>query len=134
MTYVVKRAATGLEVGDRLTVEELAKKGDVPNMLRKGIIEPLGFTDAGAPLTDEEAAARIAEIQKKLEDAEDERDMYRDEVKKLEREILRLKDGHAEGKRQLDAAAVELAALKKSAPDGGKAADSAKLNPVTPRA
>lgn len=103
MVYEVMKPATGLEVGETYGLEDISKKGDLNTMVRKGIIRAVGFVSTGAPMNDSEAARTIAELQKKLEDAEDERDRSREDVKELNRKIRALEAGHAEGAKQLAA-------------------------------
>ncbi len=122
MLYEVLKSATGLEVGETYTPEDLAVRGDVNNMVRKGIVRPVGFLSAGSPLSDSEAARTIAELQGKLEAAEDERDQARKELKEATRIVGALKAGHEQGARQLADATqkaanleAELAAVKSGA-------------------
>lgn len=129
MIYEVVKAATGLEPGETYTLEELAKKGDVNNMVRKGIVRGVGFVSLGAPLTDSEAAKTIEDLQAKLTAAEDERDAARDELKVANRKIRAMEVGHAEGTKQLqlairerDAAREELALERATKPTPAKVA------------
>lgn len=107
MLYEVIKAATGLEVGETYSAEDLAKKGDVNNMVRKGIVCPVGFLSMGAPMSDSDAAKQIAELQKKIEALEDERDQARSEAKETGRKLSALIEGHKEGSRQLEAVTRE---------------------------
>lgn len=119
MIYEVLKPATGLEVGETYGPEDIAKKGDVNTMVRKGIIRAVGFVSMGAHADESQAARMIADLQKKLEDAEDERDAAREELKEATRKIRALESGHAEGAKQLAAEtnranqlAAELAACR----------------------
>jgi uncharacterized protein (DUF3084 family) len=102
--YEVLKPATGLEVGETYSPEDLAAKGDVPTMLRKGIVRPVGFLSLGQPMADSEAARLIQDLQEKLDAMEKERDAARDEVKALGKEKAALLAGHKEGSRQLNEA------------------------------
>ena len=113
MIYEVMKPATGVEPGETYSPEDLAKKGDIATMVRKGIVRQVGFVSQGSPMNDSEAARLIAELQKKLEKAEDERDEARDEIKSLKRQVKALEDGHKEGARQLKEAIDRAAALER---------------------
>lgn len=113
MIYECTRPTTTLSAGETYSTEDLAKLGaDVPNLERKGVLKPVGFISAGAPMSDSEAARTIAELQAKLETAEDERDKGRDELREAVRKIRSLEAGHREGAATLKATQDALANLK----------------------
>jgi chromosome segregation ATPase len=113
MMYEVLKEATGLQVGETYTLEEMSKKGDVNNMVRKGIIRTVGFLSAGAPMSDSDAAKTINELQTKLEKAEEDLEESRADLRKANQEIRALKAGHVEGAKQLQEQTAKVSTLTK---------------------
>lgn len=106
----VARHATNLNQGEVLTAEEAANRGaDVQNCIRKGVLVPVGFLSKSkdAP-TEAEVTQRIADMQKKMEDAEDLLEMAQQDLKERDRRIHVLEAGHEEGSRQLAEALAKL--------------------------
>lgn len=122
MIYEVIKPATGLEVGETYTPDEIGTKGDVNTMIRKGIIRGVGFLSQGSALSDSEAGRRIVELQEQLETVEAERDEARAQLRDANRKIRALEVGHAVGAKELAELRGELELERATKPAAGKAA------------
>lgn len=111
--YEFKSAVREWNPGDTVTTEELAAAGaDIPFLLERKAIQPVGFLAPNEARTDEQQAALVAELHAKIEEGEKEADKLREEIREQRKRIAVLEQGHKVGSQQLAAALQEVAQLK----------------------
>jgi septal ring factor EnvC (AmiA/AmiB activator) len=107
--FEVKKPCGEWAEGDTVSADDLTAKGhSADRLMRRGAIAPVGFLSKGAPATEYEAANQIAELQRKIEALEDERDEAVTDNIAMKKKIRTLEKANEDGAAQLREAVSNL--------------------------